>query len=193
MKASTLFEVNNMYLYIPILPGCTMKKLMILLLIGMFVLPMARADIAIDTTTKVYFEKDGKPYEGPVDFTVRGYGYSWAPGKFVEKEQGSYTPEEVFSFSASVQGYGQEINEGYYMNYRHIDYYDMEGQTSDGTFKIEKYATEFPAKCTEQEGLKRNCELKIDLTGKTKPFAEPKPGFWKSILCFFKKLLGRSC
>ncbi len=99
----------------------------------------AFADVNVPTITKVFFEKDEKPYEKPLDFTVECYGYEWTPGPNMEKEPGTYTPEVVYSFSASCPIYGCEIHEPYYLNYRHIDYCNLTGRTEGKAFKIEKY------------------------------------------------------
>jgi hypothetical protein len=74
-------------------------------------------DVAISTVTKVYFEQGGKPYHQPVKFTVTCFGYSWTPPvPLVRKEAGTYTPAQVFSFSAQCPDYGCEIHENFYLN-----------------------------------------------------------------------------
>ncbi len=126
-----------------------------------------RADITIPTVTKVYFEKGNQPYHHPVDFTVTCYGYSYHPGPMVEKKPGSYTPQNVFSFSAKCPDYGCEIYENYYLNYRKIDYCNVEGKAEGKDFKIEKYANnpiDFSAcKNLGQGKFERNCTLKFSL------------------------------
>ena len=117
-----------------------MKKLLIILMLAVMVLPFVFADVAISTVTKVYFEKDGQPYNGEVDFTVNCYGYTYSPGAYIEKEPGTYTSEKVFSFSATCLSYGCKIYESYYMNYRHIDYCDLEGNYEGQSFEIENYS-----------------------------------------------------
>ena len=167
---------------------------------------ITKADMAIPTTTTVYFEKDGKPFSEPVDFTVNCYGYNTGIPP-VEKQPGNYTPENVYSFSASCPKYGCEIKENYYLNYRHIDYCNLSGKAGGQDFKIEKYGTSpvIFSDCSN-EGLARKCTLKFEIPTTVKS-AEPlkrdvvsqppKESFWKvffhSIDCFFKGLFGVSC
>ena len=115
-----------------------MKRTILLVLTLMsilFVSQFARADVLISTITNVYFEQNGQPYDGKIEFTVTGYGYSTgipgSPDYVGEKKPGTYTPENVFSFSAVYTKYGDKIYENYYANYRHIDYYELEGKTSE--------------------------------------------------------------
>jgi hypothetical protein len=139
--------------------------LVILIIFGVLLSP-AYADIAIPTITNVYFEKEGKPHNKPVRFTVNCYGYTWFPGNSVEMEPGTYTPEKVFSFSADCPQYGCEIYENYYLNYRHIDYCDLEGETEGEQFVISNYAASPVNSCEEaydRPEFMRKCELKFDI------------------------------
>ena len=162
---------------------------------------LVNADVAMPTVTNVYFEKDGKPYDKPVSFTVNCYGYSWSPGPVIMKIPGTYTPEKVFSFSATCPKYGCKIYENYYLNYRHIDYCDLEGQADGKQFKIEKYSTNPISNCRENLEEWRKCELKFKIPSSAIPIPQPQPqtnkGFFKlvveSMMCFFKKLFGGTC
>jgi len=112
-----------------------MRKILLVFVFAIGVsIPIVMADISTPTVTNVYFEKDGEPCEEDIEYTVNCYGYTSWPGDewFGEElEEGSYTPEVVYSYSASCPEYGCEIYEDYYMNYRHIDYCDLDG-TADG-------------------------------------------------------------
>ena len=114
------------------------KNIFIILIFGLFFSPFAEADIINPTVTKVYFEKNGEPYEEEVKFTVKGYGYAMdEPGDISSYDPGDYVPEVVYSFSAKINSYGAQIYEDYYMNYRHIDYFELEGESSvGGKFQI---------------------------------------------------------
>ncbi len=128
-------------------------------------IPAAVADIAIPTTTTVYFEMDSEPFESPVDYEVKCYGYNYGPdlGDVVPEDYDPENPELVYSYSASCPEYGCEIDEGYYLNYRHIDSCDLEGETADGTFLIENFAdTPMPEGC-EGDGLGRTCEVTFEI------------------------------
>lgn len=177
------------------------------------------ADVVFPTVTNVYFEKDGKPYNKPVSFTVNCYGYTWPAGPKIEKKPGTYTLEKVFSFSATCPAYGCKIYENYYLNYRHIDYCDLEGQTAGKQFQIEKYTTNPVLNCSNRNSpgfenekddkgnaLERKCELRITIPSESNngqpsttlnPQPQPNKGFFistiESIMCFFKKLFGKSC
>lgn len=123
------------------------NRILFILIFGMLVLPMVSADIIMPTLTKVYFEQSGQQYNGKIDFTIKGYGYSYPVGPLIEKKQGTYTPEVVFSFSATDNNYGDKIYENYYRNYRHIDYYEVEGKTADGKRFIIKNISSIPTNC----------------------------------------------
>ncbi len=127
-----------------------MDKTFVIVMIVSFVVLSAPAfaDIIQPTETTIYFERNGQPWNQPVDYTVKCYGYSWTPGPPVEKEPGTYTPEEVFTYSASCPGYGCKIYENYYTNYRHMDYCDLEGTTLGQSFKISNYADRPVSGCT---------------------------------------------
>lgn len=128
----------------------------------------ASADIMTPTVTRVYFEQDGRPYDKPVSFAVNCFGYNWRPGE-AEKKRGSYVPEKVFSFSATCPSYGCKIYENYYLNYRVIDYCNLEGETGEKKFKIEKYANTPAPNCTitknggNNRGIERSCELRFKI------------------------------
>ncbi len=179
------------------------KTLLPIIMALLIVFPLVSADIIIPTVTKVYFEKDGQPYDKPISFTVNCYGYSQSLGSGVQKESGAYTPEKVFSFSADIQKYGEEIFEDYYMNYRHIDYCNIEGETSGERFFIEKYLTspinfskckrgQFNEKDDKGYDIERSCELRVDISQNISSTPEPQ-GFWIKIGCFFKRLFSGSC
>ena len=128
----------------------------------------AHADLVFPTTTYVYFTQDGQPHDKPVAFTINCYGYwaydEWRGGAALPP--GTYTPELVFSFSASCPSYGCEINKPFYLNYRHIDYCDCVEETEGEPFFISDYGSspvDF-SKCeTKNDGFSRDCELRLDI------------------------------
>jgi hypothetical protein len=124
------------------------KQILILLVVGLMIFPLVSADVIIPTVTKVYFEQNGQAYNGKIDFTVKGYGYSYPVGPPVEKQEGTYTPKVVFSFSSTYNNYGDKIYENYYMNYRHIDYFELEGKTADGKTFVIKNIDSIPTNCS---------------------------------------------
>ena len=116
-------------------------------------MPAINADVIIPTVTNVYFEENGQAYNGKIEFTVKGYGYGTGmpgdPNFEPNKEPGTYTPEVVYQFSATYNKYGDKIYENYYMNYLHIDYYELEGKTADGRTFIIRNIEKVPMNCNE--------------------------------------------
>jgi len=97
------------------------------------------ADASVPTVTNVYFQKEGKPYTAPVDYTVNCYGYERWP-QDPAKQPGTYTPEVVFTYTASCPEYGCKIYNPYYLNYRVIDYCNLEGTAGGTVFKISNWS-----------------------------------------------------
>jgi S-layer homology domain len=128
--------------------------------------PMAVADVAFPTVTTVYFEQDGEPYDGPVDYEVNCYGYEWDPGlEVVPEDYDPENPEVVYSYTASCPEYGCEIDENYYLNYRHIDYCELNGleESTGDFFSIENFAeTPVPEDCVD-EGMDRTCSVTFEI------------------------------
>ncbi|MDD3052645.1 MAG: hypothetical protein PHR06_16110 [Candidatus Cloacimonetes bacterium] len=105
------------------------------------------ADKIIGTSTKVFFEKNGQPYNKPVKYTLKCYGYivddtdpnrkNYWSGNYIRKEPGTFNQTEVFAYSATADHYGAEIFEPFYLNYRVIDYCTLYGETNGKKFIIE--------------------------------------------------------
>lgn len=168
------------------------------LILMLSILPIVSADTIIPTKTKVYFEQNGQPYNTSLDFVVKGYGYrTGMPGSIgfnPDRKSGTYTPKVVYSFSAAYRIYGDEIDENYYQNYLHIDYYELEGKTLDGKHFIVTNISSIPTQCIERSDseYELNCELQINLDTADwnfKPSPSKPQGFWNRVSCFFK----RSC
>ncbi len=154
------------------------KQTSIILLTALLVFPFVNADIIIPTISKVYFEQNKQPYNGKIDFKVNGYGYNTGiPPNFVEKKAGTYTPEVVFSFSASYKNYGDQIDEDFYMNYRHIDYFELEGTTYDGRKFVIKNISNLLGECNDVDDVnleKYNaCISKLDKPSFIDPSKQP--------------------
>lgn len=136
-----------------------------LCIVAMVILATAStADIPIPTNLTVLFQKGGKPYRRPVDFKVRCYGWSGLPGK---SRPEPYTPQEIYSFSGSCPDYGCRIRHNFHLNYKHIDYCDLEGVSEGKPFKVEKFGNNPAGTCSEGKpgaGFLQNCELSITLT-----------------------------
>ena len=126
------------------------------------------ADIVVPTVTTVFFERGGRPVHQPVEFKVRCFGYSMTPGDWSTFDQppGSYTPVEVFSFTARCPDYGCEIHEPFYLNYEHIDWCDLEGKVAGKPFQVKRYAkspVDFDSCIGNIE--RRLCSLRIKIPG----------------------------
>ena len=121
-------------------------SLILALLISVFCVP-AGADARIATSSKVFFEKNGVPYNDSVSFTVTCYGFTYTytdpdskkylSGDYEKRAPGSDNQTEVFSYSATVDHYGDEIFEPFYLNYRVIDYCSLCGETDRKKFYTE--------------------------------------------------------
>lgn len=143
-----------------------MKKITLLTLGLVFLcLPMlSLADIVTPTTTTVYFEKDGKKFDKPIDYTVTCYGYSYPPGPSPEKEPGTYNSEDVYRYTAYCSGYGCTIDEYYYLNYRHIDYCALQGVAEGEEFTIANIGALPYTECNYDATFNRFCESRFDLS-----------------------------
>lgn len=135
--------------------------IMISMILLAFMAAPASADKIIPTSTTVFFEKNGMPYNEPVKFTVHCYGYivdatdpnykNYWRGTYERKEPGTYNTTEVFSYSATVPGYGAKIYETFYLNYRIIDYCTLEGETNGIKFVIENVSESPLPDCSMRE------------------------------------------
>lgn len=112
-----------------------------------------QGDITNPTITHVFFEKDGKPFNDTVQFTVNCTGHRIFPwiGTAEERANASSTPAEIiYSYSASCAQYGCTVYEPYYLNYRDIDSCDLEGVAAGEHFIIRNFAdTPLPQDCTD--------------------------------------------
>ena len=119
----------------------------------------ALADIPVSTSTKVFFEKNGEPYNDSITFKVACYGYivdisssddmkNYFGGNYERKKPGTYEQTEVFSYSATVDHYGDEIFEPFYIKYRVIDYCSLYGEIGGEEFFIENIGSDPRTNCT---------------------------------------------
>ncbi|WP_048151237.1 hypothetical protein [Methanolacinia paynteri] len=130
--------------------------------VSYFCLP-AMADARVATSSKVFFEKNGEPYNGSVSFTVTCYGYvvdnsdpnrnNYWGSNYVRREPGTYNRTDVFSYSATVDHYGDEIFEPFYLNYRVIDYCSLCGETDGKTFEIDNVGDTPIPNCNRRANL----------------------------------------
>lgn len=176
------------------------------LLLGVWLAPQAtHADILIPTKTTVYFDNaDGTEHFKPVDYTLTCYGYDWLPTtETVTKEEGSYNPEKVYSYSAYCPHYGCTIYEDYYLNYRHIDFCKIDGETGGMEFTIENvggrpvdFDTCKDVKNGEEENDKgyaimRACEVHFTLPEQMSE--KEDRGFFMALWCWILELFGANC
>jgi hypothetical protein len=117
-----------------------LKKIITLMILVLLMSTNVFADVLIPRMTKVYFEKDGQPYEEEVDYTVSCYGTYNSPWDDQGNTDSDTELKEVFRYSASCPEYGCEIYENYYLNYKEIEYCDLEGETEDGSFYVSNYS-----------------------------------------------------
>jgi hypothetical protein len=131
-------------------PDC--RIYFICLVIAVLMIRPVSADIITPTTTHVFFEKDGVPYNGTVQFTVNCYGhfdYPWIPRTTVIQQKATPEKEVIYSYSATCPKYGCAIYESYYLNYRAIDTCDLEGVAEDTSFIVKNFTRNpQPKNCT---------------------------------------------
>lgn len=139
----------------------------------------AYADIAIPTETKVYFEQEEQAVDESVEYTVKCYGYTFWPGEEeLADEYDPENPEEVYSYSANCPKYGCTINEGYYMNYRHIDYCDLEGEVANQKFTLENFSSSPMGSCkSDERDLERSCEIHFEIPANIKVTTKSNESF----------------
>jgi hypothetical protein len=129
-----------------------LSLLLFLLALVSFTVPPVSADIMTPTTTHVFFEKDGAPYNRTVQFTVNCNGhfdYPWIPRTTVAQPEKTAEKEVVFSYSATCPEYGCLIYESYYLNYRAIDSCDLEGTAGGIHFIVHDFTRNpQPKNCT---------------------------------------------
>lgn len=106
----------------------------------------ACADLIAPAITHVYFIKDGVPYHGSVQYSVKCYGYPLSDPP-VTRVPGYYQPELVYSYSTTCEDYGCAIYEPYYYK-AHIDRCDLEGVVSDSPFMIQNFSLWPYSRCT---------------------------------------------
>jgi hypothetical protein len=120
--------------------GNGLLVLLSLLAAGIFITGPVQADMISPAITHVYFEKDGVPYNGSVQYAVNCYGYTFSYPP-VLKTPGSYQPELVYHYSAGCREYGCSIYEPYYLTYTHIDWCDLEGTADGSAFVIRNFSS----------------------------------------------------
>jgi hypothetical protein len=128
-----------------------------LLILLLCAIPLVSADEIYPTITDVFFEKDGVPWNEPVQFTVNCYGYgckSWDCQRDpldLAAQNGNYSPELYFSYHATIPTYGSRIYEPYYHAGRgYTDYCNLEGVTKGQQFSIRNFSpSPLPENCTE--------------------------------------------
>lgn len=112
--------------------------LLFILAAGFYTIIPVHADMISPAITHVYFEKNGVPYNGSVQYSVNCYGY-FMGYPYVTKSPGSYEPELIFHYSATCPEYGCEIYQPYYY-YGHSDWCNLEGQTENEWFEIRNFS-----------------------------------------------------
>lgn len=112
--------------------------------------PAAFADLMMPTITHVFFEKDGGPYHGSVDYTVTCYGYTnpgW-PSAYTTLTPGTYEPREVYQYSATCPDYGCTVYEPYYYKPNILDWCDIAINTGQSEYTIRNFSTRPYTYCT---------------------------------------------
>ena len=105
-----------------------------------------KADLTVPTETAVSFKLNGQPYKKPVSYTVTCFGQEIRPGQAPAKVV--FGQSKVFSYSASCESYPCSINQEYYLNYRRIDFCNLDGTTEGKHFSIKNFGKSPATGCT---------------------------------------------
>lgn len=124
------------------------------------------ADIISPTRINLYFQKNNRPYNEPLDFEVVCYGYSWMPVvRNPDKLLSNHFPHRVFSLSANYKRYGEQITRNIYLNYITIEWCEIIGNTNGKEFQIKNLPKLPLENCEWLPGIfgEEECDLKVDL------------------------------
>jgi hypothetical protein len=113
------------------------------IVISLSIAGIVQADEAPPVITHVYFEKDGIPYTEPVRYTVSCYAYreNDTRSTFSSGKGGAGTVSEVFSYSATCNGFGCAVYEPYYHVFMPFARCDLHGQTRGSDFTITNFSS----------------------------------------------------
>jgi hypothetical protein len=115
--------------------------LLVFFCVAILMVPAVNADMIVPRLTYVYFDQNGHPYNGSVNFTVTCYGYGTGQYPFITQAPGSYEPKPILKYSATYFGYGSPDYHQSYTQYTHIDWCDLEGVTYNRNFTIKNVTT----------------------------------------------------
>lgn len=148
--------------------SCKLLPWIIILILAVTGIATVSADELYPTITHVFFEKDGKPFNTTVYYTVTCYGHrinSWNPRPEEIAAAHSTPPENVYSYPATCDHYGCNVYEPYYLNYRITESCDLVGESATLDFTIKNFSsTPLPQDCTD-----------VQQFGFHKPSAAPNP------------------
>jgi hypothetical protein len=153
----------------------------LIILLASFMLPApAFADITdsidmMNNMTLVYFEKDGKPYNGRVKFKINCIGWR-LPHRQVSEDEVRKS-ENIYNYEGNCAGYGCEARDLYAVRL-HIDRCTLNGILENGeNFKINfPELVDFDRCISVESGTEesskyfsgkngRKCELRFDISG----------------------------
>lgn len=144
------------------------KILVCCLISGLFIiLPYsASADLISNSTEimKIYFVKDGRPYDRPVKFKATFYGHDFSDKSMQDNISSS---KKIFSFSGVYKYYAFRYSEIYYGRGLRIDYCILEGELETG----EKFSIKYPGlracdACQDTGDGGQECNLRFDVSKK---------------------------
>jgi len=161
-------------------PKHLLISLVVVILLAAISWVVVRADIPTAAEITFYFQADGQPFDAPVNFEISCWGYRIQPGE-PELEPGSYSPEEVYTYTASCPYYGCRLDHDLYFNYRHIDACDMRGVAGGQPFQVENYA-DFPFECADFMQEPVACEVRLDLPVSAAPPAPSAQSYERRFL-----------
>lgn len=124
------------------------------------------ADLISSSTKimKIYFEKDGRPYDTPLKFKVTCYGHNFSDKSMKDNISAS---KEIFSFSGVYNNHPYRHAESYYGRGLRIDYCVVEGEPEAG----DKFTIKYPDllnsdACLNTGNGEQVCDLRFDISKK---------------------------
>lgn len=132
---------------------------------------LSLADVPFYPKVTMFFEMDQQPYDRPVEFRIRCYGFACpgGPCKQYFDEHKHYKPKEVYSISGGCPRYGCRILHPALPRYTRIDYCNLEAKTAKSRYRVDKFGDSPVGECSRsstkelERGYSQDCELRIDL------------------------------
>jgi hypothetical protein len=113
----------------------TRISLFLIFLFSAFLLaPAVHGDMIVPRLSYDYFDKDGHPYNGSVNYTITCFGYEIYLDK--SRPPVSNQSHPIYGYTENYSGYGSVSYRQSYLQWTHIDWCDLEGTAESRNFTI---------------------------------------------------------